>query len=673
MQINRNQFIKFLVASDNHLGANENVGPKSNRYQDAFEAFEEVLQIATQQNVDFVILGGDLFHEKHPTEHCLLKCVDILQRHVFGDNFGGIQMELNSLNYQPNFSCSNFNIQLPIFIINGNHDDIVTERNESVSILDILHESKYLNYIGKITDQSYVCIKPIVLVKNNQKIALYGLGYMKDYQLHKIINDGKLVLESLNENNFNILIIHQNKYKGNHFQDEKNFIDPIYFKNYKIDLLIWGHEHEAIYTLDTCEHFQVFYPGSTVATSIIEYESLIKQAGLFTLTQNQMKFESIKLEKSYRPMIYKNIELNELIKISDNNLKISNQELAEKLLFDFVEKELINYYQTSQYRQKKPLLRIKVEYSGFELMRMRYIETKFADRVSNPDQIFKFWEKKSNLQAQIQKRIEQAQLLNQQFDNILRNKVDINSQNQTMMNDFTNMLSQKLYQQNFQIIEQGDFLNILDNFLSSTNKEKSNLFNDLYPKTIEKFKEKIIPQYNNRILQIVKKQREHQESIIFLIRDAIIKNFEGKTKQESLYCTDFANDISQIFIKFQEDFRIESSRASINQTNKLNNNSLQIMPSKQIQQSKQQENSQLGPFLIEEDDTFPRYGQTQASLFDQDQQEEEEEEEKKDNKGKKGAKKRKPMKKDQDVVNLDNQQKQRIQLQPYKIGMNKFF
>ncbi|CAD8183420.1 unnamed protein product [Paramecium octaurelia] len=667
MQINRNQFIKFLVASDNHLGANENVGPKSNRYQDAFDAFEEVLQIASQQNVDFVILGGDLFHEKHPTEHCLLKCVDILQRHVFGDNFGGIQMEVNSLNYQPNFSCSNFNVQLPIFIINGNHDDIVTERNESVSILDILHESKYLNYIGKITDQSNVCIKPIVLVKNNQKIALYGLGYMKDYQLHKIINDGKLVLDSLDQNNFNILIIHQNKYKGNHFQDEKNFIDPIYFKKYKIDLLIWGHEHEAIYTLDTCEHYQVFYPGSTVATSIIEYESLIKQAGLFTLTKNQMKFESIKLEKSYRPMIYKSVELSELINTAENNQNLSNQEMAEKLLFDFVEKELVNYYQTSSFRQKKPLLRVKVEYSGFEIMRMRYIETKFADRVSNPDQIFKFWEKKSNLQAQIQKRKEQAQLINQQFDNILKSKVEVNSQNQNMMNEFSNMLSTKLYQQNFQIIEQGDFLNILDNFLSSTNKEKSNLFNDLYPKTIEKFKDNIVPQYNNRILQIVKKQREYQDSLIFQIRDSIIKNFDGTTKCEQLYCTNFGLDISQMFTKFQEDFRIDIAKTNINQVNKSN---AALMPSKQVQLQKKENFQELSPIIIE-DDSLPKNGYTQTSIFGQDEQEDEEVEEKQDNKGKKGAKKRKPIKKEDDVVILNKKQKYKIELQPYEKGMNK--
>lgn len=45
-------------------------------------------------------------------------------------------------------------------------------------------------------------------MKHNLKIALYGLGYMKDYQLCKLIQEGKLRLELLDENNFNILIVH---------------------------------------------------------------------------------------------------------------------------------------------------------------------------------------------------------------------------------------------------------------------------------------------------------------------------------------------------------------------------------------------------------------------------------------------------------------------------------
>jgi len=68
--------------------------------------------------------------------------------------------------------------------------------------------------------------------------------------------------------------------------------------------------------------------------------------------------------------------------------------MAEKMLFDLVDAELRKYYAQNPYREKKPLLRFKVEYSGFELMKIRYLETKFADKVANPEKIFQFWEKR---------------------------------------------------------------------------------------------------------------------------------------------------------------------------------------------------------------------------------------------------------------------------------------
>lgn len=35
--------------------------------------------------IDFLIIGGDLFHERSPSEITLLKCVTLLKKFVYGD------------------------------------------------------------------------------------------------------------------------------------------------------------------------------------------------------------------------------------------------------------------------------------------------------------------------------------------------------------------------------------------------------------------------------------------------------------------------------------------------------------------------------------------------------------------------------------------------------------
>lgn len=51
-------------------------------------------------------------------------------------------------NYFPNYSDDNLNIDLPVFIIHGNHDYPVNDLGD-VSVLDMFHAAKYLNYFGK--------------------------------------------------------------------------------------------------------------------------------------------------------------------------------------------------------------------------------------------------------------------------------------------------------------------------------------------------------------------------------------------------------------------------------------------------------------------------------------------------------------------------------------------
>ena len=120
---------RILVSSDNHLGYKENHPIRGN---DSFTAFEEVIDIAKASNVDFLLLGGDLFHELNPSQRCMFRCVSMLEKNIFGDR----PINFVTNRYKPNYSNENMNIELPIFIIHGNHDYPATEEN--ISALDIL-------------------------------------------------------------------------------------------------------------------------------------------------------------------------------------------------------------------------------------------------------------------------------------------------------------------------------------------------------------------------------------------------------------------------------------------------------------------------------------------------------------------------------------------------------
>jgi len=52
---------------------------------DSFNTFEEILQLAATHEVDFILLGGDLFHENKPKPSCLQKAMDLLQKYCLGN------------------------------------------------------------------------------------------------------------------------------------------------------------------------------------------------------------------------------------------------------------------------------------------------------------------------------------------------------------------------------------------------------------------------------------------------------------------------------------------------------------------------------------------------------------------------------------------------------------
>ena len=163
-------------------------------------------------------------------------------------------MNLRVKGIKPNFSNQNLNISLPIFTIHGNHDYPSNDFGK-ISVCDLLHTSHHVNYFGKhlsTSNSKKGTLKPLIFTKEgcSSKLALYGLGYLKDLRLNEMLRTNQLELEQAgNPEEFtNILIIHQNRFKGKKGgvgAGYENCIHPEYFPEW-IDLIFWCHEHEAI-------------------------------------------------------------------------------------------------------------------------------------------------------------------------------------------------------------------------------------------------------------------------------------------------------------------------------------------------------------------------------------------------------------------------------------------
>jgi double-strand break repair protein MRE11 len=79
------------------------------------------------------------------------------------------------------------NVSLPIFTIHGNHDYPTSDFGR-ISSCDLLQASNYVNYFGKYPNLKNIVIRPLIISKHGSsaRIALYGLGYIKDTILNEM-------------------------------------------------------------------------------------------------------------------------------------------------------------------------------------------------------------------------------------------------------------------------------------------------------------------------------------------------------------------------------------------------------------------------------------------------------------------------------------------------------
>nr|WJN24888.1 double-stranded break repair protein [Pseudozyma thailandica] len=415
--------IKIMLATDNHIGYMER---DPVRGQDSIQTFEEILQLAVEHEVDFILLGGDLFHENKPSRATLHQTMALLRQYTLGDKPVSVELlsdpndgalpgkDFPAINYED----PNLNVGIPVFSIHGNHDDPQgVGETGALSALDLLSVSGLINYFGKIElpsddatagtsatrtakggafQEKGIRIKPVLLQKGQTKLALYGMGNIKDERMHFELRANRVRMYRPQEDPddwFNILCVHQNRVAHN----PKACVPETMFDD-SIHLVVWGHEHEQMIQPQavTEKRYHITQPGSSVATSLSQGETTEKCVAIIHVEKTDFMIQPIPLQ-TVRPFVMDDMVLSE--ELEEAGLGSERSDII-KLLRRRVEGLIKRAKQEFEERwpgkeMPLPLVRLRVEYTNQEISNPQRFGQEFAGKVANPKEVLQFTKRKA--------------------------------------------------------------------------------------------------------------------------------------------------------------------------------------------------------------------------------------------------------------------------------------
>ncbi|KAL3788485.1 hypothetical protein ACHAW5_002544 [Stephanodiscus triporus] len=435
--------LRILLSTDNHLGYLER---DPIRGRDSFAAFEEVLYLARKHSVDMVLLSGDLFHENKPSRKTLHATMEILRRYCMGGGSVGFQIVSdqkdclrNLVTGRANYEDEFYSVDLPVFTIHGNHDDPTRDGGpDLLSAVDLLAISNLVNYFGRQDEVDNVRVSPVLLRKGDTRVALYGMGSMRDERLNRMWQGKKVkFLRPADERGaggidddrddeerrwFNIFTLHQNRDLG---RGSKNCVHESMIPEW-MDLVVWGHEHECL--INPSESlvgtFRIVQPGSSVATSLTAGESRRKQVGLLEIKGQQFRLRPLTLT-CVRGFAVGDVNLGDRAREHGGVLDVEDPKVEERMmevlaaeveaLIQKARDEAEHMQQDAEdeavrlraledefddpdkpqrkYMIKNPervLVRLKVEHSGFTTLNNQRFGSQFVGQVANPSDILLF-------------------------------------------------------------------------------------------------------------------------------------------------------------------------------------------------------------------------------------------------------------------------------------------
>lgn len=272
------------------------------------------------------------------------------------------------------------NISFPLFTIHGNHDDLIN----NTSALDVLSSTGLINYFGQWKELSNIKISPIILRKGDTKVALYGLNHIPDRRLYNLINTNQfnITVPEVLEDVFCMFVLHQNRAD----RGQSNYIMEKMLPSF-LHLVIWGHEHDCRIEPEPCHNTFISQPGSSVATSLSEGESIEKKVGILEIHEKEFKMTPVAL-RTVRPFIFRSIEIKDYEE-ELNKLTGEMRNRVEKILERIVEEMLeeAKTKLTGHAKQPKlPLIRLRVLYDDTQyLINPKRFGQNYIGIIANPE------------------------------------------------------------------------------------------------------------------------------------------------------------------------------------------------------------------------------------------------------------------------------------------------
>jgi len=324
--------MRFIHTSDIHLGKTyrTSIG-EAERYDDFFRCLEGIVLDAIEAKVDFVLVGGDLFHVGQILPRTFAKTIEVLQ-------------PLKDAN-------------VPCIAIEGNHDWI--HRRDSISWMEALSQMGYIKLLRPSrTEEGGYCFDPFDAetgMGGHVEISglnIYGLGYIGA----QAGNHVERICEAVTTEN-NLLLFHVGIWTfspveiGNMKPEDSHPLAETF------DYVALGHGHKP-YIVATPEGKDYAYnPGSPEQVNFGEQKY---DKGYYFVSVNDSEYTVKFKATSPRPMIVATIDLD-------------GAEDADEALLRFVEQVKSQLPETEDDRQ--PLLEMKlvgrVNFHPFELSRER--------------------------------------------------------------------------------------------------------------------------------------------------------------------------------------------------------------------------------------------------------------------------------------------------------------